>query len=114
MFKGYATQSGPRESGVGNVVVKNLDRYIDNKALYDMFSLVGNVLPSEVACNSSGESRGYGVVHYETEEVAKQAIECVNGMQIGEQTVEVNAFAKRQPWETSQQTFAYIARVDTK
>merc|ERR1719394_1281993 len=84
-----------RKSGVGNIFVKNLDRNIDNKAMYDTFSLFGNILSCKVACDPQGKSRGYGFVHYETEEAAKQAIERVNGMQIGDKTVEVNAFVKR-------------------
>jgi len=84
-----------RKSGVGNVFVKNLDRNIDNKALYDTFSLFGNILSCKVACDPAGKSRGYGFVHYETEEAAKQAIERVSGMQIGEKTVEVTNFVKR-------------------
>ena len=35
----------------------------------------------------------YGFVQYETEEAGKQAIERVNGMQIGEETVVYNAWA---------------------
>lgn len=85
-----------RKSGQGNIFVKNLDTNIDNKALYDTFSLFGNILSCKVACNpTTGKSRGYGFVHYETEEAAKQAIERVNGMQIGDKTVEVHAFQKR-------------------
>ncbi|CAE7648725.1 epabp-b, partial [Symbiodinium microadriaticum] len=38
-------------------------------------------------------------VHYETEEAAKQAIERVDGMQIGEKTVGVSGFVKRQDRE---------------
>mmetsp|Transcript_87762 Transcript_87762/g.160544 ORF Transcript_87762/g.160544 Transcript_87762/m.160544 type:complete len:635 (+) Transcript_87762:171-2075(+) len=83
-----------RKSGVGNIHVKNLDRNIDNKALYDTFSLFGNILSCKVACSPDGKSRGYGFVHYETEEAAKQAIERVNGMQIGEKTVQVSPFVK--------------------
>jgi len=91
------TQRDPsmRKSGAGNIYVKNLDKNIDNKALYDTFSLFGNILSCKVASDLSGKSHGYGFVHYETEEAAKQAIERVNGMQIGEKTVEVTAFEKR-------------------
>jgi polyadenylate-binding protein len=80
---------------VGNIHVKNLDRSIDNKALYDTFSLFGNILSCKVASDTQGKSLGHGFVHYETEEAAKQAIERVNGMQIGEKTVIVSPFLKR-------------------
>jgi len=43
-----------RKSGVGNVFVKNLDHNIDNKALYDTFSLFGNILSCKVSCDASG------------------------------------------------------------
>eukprot|EP00933_Yihiella_yeosuensis_P016846 TRINITY_DN14251_c0_g1_i1.p1 TRINITY_DN14251_c0_g1~~TRINITY_DN14251_c0_g1_i1.p1 ORF type:complete len:626 (+),score=192.12 TRINITY_DN14251_c0_g1_i1:62-1939(+) len=84
-----------RKSGAGNIYVKNLDKNIDNKALYDTFSLFGNILSCKVASDPVGKSYGYGFVHYETEEAAKQAIERVNGMQIGEKTVQVCQFMKR-------------------
>eukprot|EP00913_Durusdinium_trenchii_P024850 g23324.t1 len=89
-----------RKSGLGNVFVRNLDRNIDNKALYDTFSLFGNILSCKVSTGPDGKSRGYGFVHYETEEAAKQAIERVDGMQIGEKTVGVGGFTKRSERET--------------
>jgi len=84
-----------RKSGAGNIYVKNLDKNIDNKALYDTFSLFGNILSCKVAAGATGKSYGYGFVHYETEEAAKLAIERVDGMQIGEKTVHVCEFEKR-------------------
>jgi len=102
-----------RKSGTGNIYVKNLDRSIDNKALYDTFSLFGNILSCKVASDPTGTSRGYGFVHYETEDAAKQAIERVNGMQIGEKTVEVTEFLKRgdRPEPNREFTNIYVKNV---
>ena len=58
-----------RKSGVGNVFIKNLDKSIDNKALYDTFS------------------KGYAFVHFETQEAADKVIEKMNGMLLNDRKV---------------------------
>lgn len=86
-----------RKSGLGNIFVKNLNSKIDNKTLYDTFSMFGNILSCKVSTNAKGESLGYGFVHYESDEAAKNAIEKVDGKSIAGQTVKVAPFlAKKQ------------------
>lgn len=88
-----------RKSGVGNVFIKNLDRSIDNKAMYDTFSAFGNILSCKVAQDESGTSKGYGFVHFETEEAANKSIEKVNGMLLNNKKVYVGRFIPRKERE---------------
>lgn len=78
-----------RKNGAGNVFIKNLDVAIDNKALHDTFAAFGNILSCKVAQDEHGNSKGYGFVHYETDEAASQAIKHVNGMLLNEKKVYV-------------------------
>ncbi len=48
-----------------NVFVRNLDKRIGSRALYDTFSLFGNILSCKVVTDrETGLSQGYGYVHY--------------------------------------------------
>uniref|UniRef100_A0A7S0LBS7 Polyadenylate-binding protein n=1 Tax=Coccolithus braarudii TaxID=221442 RepID=A0A7S0LBS7_9EUKA len=84
-----------RKSGTGNVFIKNLDKSIDNKALYDTFSAFGNILSCKVATDDNGASKGYGFVHYETQEAASMAVTRVNGMLMNGKKVFVGFFVSR-------------------
>jgi len=85
-----------------NIFVKNLDPSVDSRVLYETFTMFGNIISCKVSLDSTGMSRGYGFVQYESEDAAKQAIERVNGQTIGGRQVYVGPFIKRDKHEDSQ------------
>jgi polyadenylate-binding protein len=84
-----------RRSGVGNIFVKGLDKSIDNKALYDAFSIFGNILSVKVQLDANGASAGRGFVHFETEQNATEAIEKANGTLLKDKKITVAHFKSR-------------------
>ncbi|CAI0445896.1 unnamed protein product [Linum tenue] len=90
-----------RKSGAGNIFIKNLDKGIDHKALHETFSAFGNILSCKVATDSSGQSKGYGFVQFDTEEAAQKAIEKLNGMLINDKQVFVGPFLRKQERDSS-------------
>jgi len=81
-----------RKSGVGNIFIKNLSPNIGHKELYDTFSVFGNILSSKVAFDETGQSKGFGFVHFESQESADRAIQEVNGKMINNVIVYVGRF----------------------
>ncbi|XP_076084303.1 polyadenylate-binding protein 1-like isoform X2 [Mytilus galloprovincialis] len=76
-------------AGDGKVFIKNLDKSMDTKALYDIFDAFGNILSCKVICDDHG-SCGYGFVLFETEEAARNAIYKVNGILLNGKRVYVS------------------------
>ncbi|KAI3632959.1 hypothetical protein MIR68_009034 [Amoeboaphelidium protococcarum] len=90
-----------RKRGTGNVFIKNLDKEIDSKALYEMFSSFGTILSCKVSMDENG-SKGYGFVHFETDEGADKAIASVNGMLLNDKKVFVGYHIPRKDRESKE------------
>ncbi|KAK2559924.1 Polyadenylate-binding protein 1A [Acropora cervicornis] len=72
--------SSRQGSGLGKIFIKNLDKSIDNTALYDSLSAFGNILSYEIALTEDGTSKGFGFVDFDSKEAAEDAIAKGNGM----------------------------------
>ncbi|XP_016058730.1 PREDICTED: polyadenylate-binding protein 4-like [Miniopterus natalensis] len=94
-----------RKSGIGNVFIKNLDRAIDNKTLYEHFSAFGKILSSKVMCDDQG-SRGYGFVHFQSQAAADRAIAEMNGRLLGACRLFAGPFKNRRAREAELQNRA--------
>jgi len=82
-----------RKSGLGNVFVKGLAKGLDHKALYDAFSIFGNILSCKVAQNSrTKESLGYGFVQFADENSANESVARANNTSLANQRITVQAF----------------------
>jgi polyadenylate-binding protein len=84
-----------RKTGLGNIFVRNLAPTVDNKILYDTFSVFGNILSCKVVTDETGKSKGYGYVHFETADAAMDAIQKINGILIDDFEVQVMHFVRK-------------------
>lgn len=89
-----------RRSGLGNIFIKNLDRTVDNKIMFDTFSVFGNILSCKVSYDDKGQSKGYGFVHFDSEEAATSAIENLNGKIVTNKKIYVGKFVSRKERDT--------------
>ena len=71
-----------RRTGIGNVVIKNLDTSTDVKALHGVFRQFGEILSIEVKPVSEGQGQCIGYVQYDNQEAADKAIDSASGMTI--------------------------------
>ncbi|KAF4087885.1 hypothetical protein AMELA_G00076490 [Ameiurus melas] len=84
-----------RNSSIGNLFIKNLDKSIDTLALFDTFSAFGKVLSCKVVGYKNG-SKGYGYVHFESAEAADLAMNRLNGKLLNERKVFIEHFKSRE------------------
>eukprot|EP00298_Acanthocystis_sp_HF-20_P005361 c15556_g1_i1.p1 GENE.c15556_g1_i1~~c15556_g1_i1.p1 ORF type:complete len:582 (-),score=184.63 c15556_g1_i1:161-1906(-) len=100
-----------RRNASGNLFVKNLAPTIDHKALYDIFSPFGSILSCKVAIDADLKSKGFGFVHFATEESAEKAIEKVNDETFEGLKVFVGKFERRQDRTGGRFTNVYVKNI---
>ncbi|CAL9151364.1 unnamed protein product [Musa hybrid cultivar] len=87
-----ALPEGPRGT---NLYIKNLDWDITDDVLRQRFSAYGNISSAVVMKDRDGKSRGFGFVDFESPEAAKNALENLNGSDLGSKSLYVGYAQKR-------------------
>ncbi|KAG6624170.1 polyadenylate-binding protein 3-like [Carya illinoinensis] len=77
-----------------NLYLKNLDDYVNDDKLKELFSEFGTITSCKVMVDSQGHSKGYGFVAFSTPQEAAKALEEMNGRMIGRKPLYV-AVAQR-------------------
>merc|ERR1712137_398476 len=91
-----------RRSGVGNLFVKNIAKDIDHAGLHDVFATFGEIMSCKIAIDrATGESKGYGFVHFSNPEDADTAIDNLNGKCLNDKQIYVGKFIPRQNRQNS-------------
>ncbi|KAG7335962.1 hypothetical protein KOW79_000655 [Hemibagrus wyckioides] len=101
----WSRKDSSRKNNVGNIFIKNLEKSIDSIALYNTFSIFGNILSCKVMCDENG-SKGYGYVHFESAQAAETAIRTLNGMLFNDHKVFITHFKSRQERQAANRTIA--------
>ena len=80
-----------------NVYVGNLSFDVSSEQLEAMFSEFGEVVSANVITDrDTDRSRGFGFVEMGDEDSAKQAIEALNGKEVGDRALTVNEARPRE------------------
>merc|ERR1712180_64827 len=97
-----------------NVYIKNFGEDLGDEKLKEVFSKFGKITSYKVVkdrdvrgeegedmldAGPDGKNKGFGFVHFETEEAAMNAIQKVNGMLLNEKKVFVGRFVPRKERE---------------
>ncbi|XVE96547.1 hypothetical protein REPUB_Repub02eG0232000 [Reevesia pubescens] len=78
-----------------NLYIKNLDPEITEELLQEKFSEFGKIASLVVTKDENGASRGFGFVNFDNPDDAKQAMESMNGSQLGSKVLYVARAQKK-------------------
>ncbi|XP_050227710.1 polyadenylate-binding protein 7 isoform X2 [Mercurialis annua] len=83
------------EAKYTNLYVKNLDPIITDEHLHEKFSEFGKIVSLTISKAEDGSSRGFGFINFENPDNAKQAMERLNGTELGSKVLYVGRAQKK-------------------
>lgn len=91
-----------------NLYVKNLDKNVTEKFLYESMAEFGEVSSVYIKRSHNGESIGYGYVQFKTVEDSLVAIEKANGVKLHDSEISVQKFQPRKNRAVSTKNNLYV------
>ncbi|CAO3695898.1 unnamed protein product [Rhizopus stolonifer] len=81
-----------------NLYIKNLDRDVTSKTLFELFRVFGEIVSARVMKDTqTGISRGYGFVSFKQMEDAQEALRQMNGFRVHTKHISVNFHEHKKP-----------------
>ncbi|KAF5737507.1 polyadenylate-binding protein 7-like isoform X1 [Tripterygium wilfordii] len=78
-----------------NLYVKNLDSDVTEELLQNKFSKFGKIVSLAIAKDDNGASKGFAFVNFENPDDARQALEAMNGLDLGSRILYVARAQKK-------------------
>lgn len=81
-----------------NIYVGNVSYRMDDGELREVFEAYGEVSSARIICDrETGRSKGFGFVEMPDDNAANEAIEALNGKEVGGRNIRVNEARPREP-----------------
>ncbi|KAI7727139.1 hypothetical protein M8C21_020164 [Ambrosia artemisiifolia] len=101
-----------RRTGNANLFVKNLDSFVTDVKLEEVFGKFGSILSCKIAKDERGKSKGFGFVQFDSEESANKALEILNGSVLDGKIIYVAKFMKKSERKEPEFTNVYVKNLD--
>lgn len=78
-----------------NLLVKNIDKDVTQKDLYDLFKEYGEIVSCKLELYNDGKSKGYAYILYSNEEEADKAMSALSDKEINGKKIEILKHEKK-------------------
>lgn len=80
-----------RRIAMANLFVKNLDSFVTEKKLEEVFGKFGKIVSCKIAKDDHGKSKGFGFVQFDSNESADNALQSLHGTVLNQNIMYVSS-----------------------
>ncbi|KAF5816929.1 putative RNA recognition motif domain, nucleotide-binding alpha-beta plait domain superfamily [Helianthus annuus] len=102
-----------RRTGIANLFVKNLNPFITDVKLEEVFGKFGMILSCKVAKDVHGKSKGFGFVQFDSEESSNNALQTLDGSVLVDKIISVAKFMRKSERKEPEFTNVYVKNLES-